>query len=879
MAHQKSSDSAPRATPASQELKAARARLITRFLRGEVSHTFARHYTGLMDHYLRRSLQESATGHRLFTAGVSFAFLAVGGYGRKELNLHSDVDLVILFEKRLPAEAKTLAGEAFYPLWDLGLDLGYAVRSTKECLKLCESDFEVSTSMLDARFICGDSPLYLSFMEHLKDKIFRKKRDLWFRWLEDQYKLRKEAYGDGGYLLEPQIKEGIGGLRDYHHMLWISRVFFDLTAPRDLEYLGKLSHNEYAELGKALELIWLVRNHLHHLSGRHNDRLGFEYQEEIARELGFEREGDVMAVEQFMGRLHTAMISLKALHRTFVTAHLPDKGKNRVVLGANDLPAHLHIHRGEIEFDSTTAILSDPTLLIRIFEEGARLGAPLSMGARRLLREFLYLVDDRFRRQQSVGFAFLNILSGRGTFEALEQMSEVGFLEALFPDFVPIKERVLFDAYHIFPVGRHCIETVRWIKEIGRGVQDILLVDLMSELKDPLPLLLAGLFHDIGKIGGDHEKRGAEIAWRLLDKTGPDPLQRAEATFLIRHHLLLMKTATRRDLSEEKGVVQCARTVGDINRLKLLYLLTWADAKATGPRAWNDWTANLLLELFFKVLHILEKGELATMDASEKVERTMGEVREIIARKGPAVDLDTLFSVMSPRYLLTCPPMEIAAHIQMVHSLVKNPPRTSGTALCLQVHENEAEGCFEMTIICKDRPGLFADMAGVLALNHMDIFEAHIYTWRDGTAVDLFKVTPPRDPLRSGEIWEKIERDMERAFTGKLGLTHRLEEKDASSLLFAPPSPSQPPAVTLNNQDSDFFTLIEVFADDHIGLLHTIARTLFELRLDIRLAKITTKANRITDVFYVRDLEGQKVEDPEQLREIEEALYHRLTTG
>jgi len=873
--------SAPALTvsPASRELASLREALIEGFLKGEVSHSFEHDHTELMDHYLRRNLQESTMGGKLFNEGTSFAFLAVGGYGRKELNIHSDIDLVILFEKKLPAEAKTLATEVFYPLWDLGIDLGYAIRSVKECLKLCQSDFEVMTSLMDARFICGDSPLYLSFVEDFKNKVIRKKRDLWFRWLEDRHRIRKDIYGDAGYLLEPHVKEGIGGLRDYHYLLWISKVFFDLDSPRDLEYMGKLSHNEYVELREALGFIWQVRNHLHQLSGRNNDRLGFEYQKKIADRLGFRDKGGVMAVEQFMGKLHIAMIFLKGLHRSFLTTHLPEKGRKRTLEPSDELPEHLHIHRGEIEFDSATAILSDPTLLIRIFEEGACLGIPLSMAAKRLLREFLYLIDHSYRRRPSVASTFTTILEGRGAFESLEQMFEVGFLETLFPEFGPIKERVLFDAYHIFPVGRHSIETVRCLKDIGQGERDLLLVDMMAELDDPGVLLLAGLFHDIGKIGADHEIKGSEIASDILERMGCGAEAREDVVFLIRNHLLLMKTATRRDLGEEKVVVQCARRVGDLRRLKMLYLLTWADAKATGPRAWNDWTANLLIELFFKVLHILEKGELATMDAAKKVEKTMDELRETLSREAPEIDLDRLFAVMSPRYLLNCAPLEMVKHIQMAQTLNKKTDAGQAAAFCLEVKENEAESCFEVTIISRDRPGLFADIAGVLALHHIDIFAANIYTWRDGTAVDLFKVTPPPDPLRVREVWEKIEKDMKRAFTGRLGLTYRLDEKDSSSLLSKRPGPSQPPVVNINNRDSDFFTLVEVFADDRIGLLHMLARTLFELRLDIRVAKITTQANRITDVFYVRDLEGQKVEDAEQLKEIKDALEHRLSAG
>ncbi len=863
-------------TAAFEELKESRNRLISLFSRSKATDSFQEDHTEIMDQYFRRSLQDSNTGHRLFKEKAPFAFLAVGGYGRMELSLCSDVDVLILFGTKIPSPAKELAEEIFYPLWDLGIELGYGTRAMRDCMRLCRDDFQVLASMMDSRFICGDSPLYLRLIETLQGKVIAKNAVAFCRWLEDMHEIRMETFGDASHLLEPNLKEGIGGLRDYHHILWIANALFRLRAPRDLEYLGKVSHNEYQELREHLRFIWLVRNHLHQLSGRKNDRLGFEYQEPIAQKLGFQDQDDLLAVEQFMGCLHASMTSIKALNRSFVKTHLR-RGRDHMkkVYQASDVTDELHIEDGEIGFDSATAIVSDPLLLMTIFEESSRSGCLLSMEARRLVREFLFLVDDGFMKSERAIKGLLNIINGPNTFETLNQMHEIGFLKAYIPEFGQIEDRVQFDAYHIYPVGRHSLETVRYLKNLNKQ-KEILLLDVFSELSGPEALFMAGFFHDIGKIGKDHAEKGEAITRKILNRFSYDNRRAEDVFFLVRHHLLLVETATRRDLNDEKAVVQCARTIGDVGRLKMLYLLTWADSMATGPRAWNDWIANLVRELFFKILHILEKGELASLGASQKVKMTMAGVRREMSRQKKGLDPDGFFEAMSPRYLLASRPLDIVRHIEIAQDLKDQINSLEPSPFCLEVKESELEDCCEITFLANDRPGLFSDVAGVLALNNINILSADIYTWRDGTAVDIFKVTNPLDPIDPGRKWQKVKEDLKRTFAGKLSLAYRLGQKGKPSILSNLKKPSMGPQVIVDNESSDFFTLIEVFADDRVGLLYLITRTLFDLRLDIRIAKIATKGDQIADIFYVRDLEGQKVEDEEHLKEIQDALCYQL---
>jgi len=397
------------------------------------------------------------------------------------------------------------------------------------------------------------------------------------------------------------------------------------------------------------------------------------------------------------------------------------------------------------------------------------------------------------------------------------------------------------------------------------------------DLPDPEPLFVAALFHDIGKTGKDHAAKGAALVRKILKRFGYDRKRMEDVCFLVHRHLLLAETASRRDLNDEKIVVQCAGTVGTMERLKMLYLLSWADGKATGPRAWNDWIANLVLELFFKILHILEKGELATPDASKRMKLSLQQVRSRSGDQLSTVDQEALFDGMPPNYLIETSPRAIVRHIALYKTLRDAGSKGLKSAFCLEAEAAPSSGTYEVTFLARDRAGLFSDVAGIMALNNINILSARIYTWRDGTAVDIFTVTPPLDPLHPEEIWERIKGDLAETFEGRLPLPERLQQKAEPSILFRMKSPGRQPQVHVDNEASDFFTLIEVFADDRIGLLYRITHALFTLGVDIRIAKIATKGDQVADVFYVLDLEGQKVMEQEKVEKIRDVLLKDLS--
>lgn len=857
--------------------KKDRENLVSDFLAGKVSYSFQENYTELMDYYFRLTVQESVTGQALFKKRIPFALIAVGGYGRKELCLHSDIDILILFNKSIPSQAKALAEEIFFPLWDIGMELGYGVRTIKDCLTLSKDDFEVLTSLIDIRFVCGDSLLFLDLIEALHKKVIKRSAASFVKWMHKLNNIRMKTFGDASHLLEPNLKEGIGGLRDYHHILWMAKAFLGVRENEELEHLGKFSTDEYRDLSENVKLIHLVRNHLHQLSGRKNDRLNFEYQDRIARRLGYKNQPKFPAVEQFLGRLHSCMESVKTLHRSFLSIHAPQRQAVAVSVIKGEISRGITTSDNELGFSSNAAISDDPLILMDIFVDSCRLGIPLSLEAQRQIKRSLHLIDDDFMRSHRAGSGFLDIINGKNTVDTLDQMFETGFLDAFIPEFGAIRDRMQFDAYHIFPVGRHVLETVANLKNLSKE-KDPLLFDIFVEIKNHEQLFLAGLFHDMGKTGKSHARRGAQIARNILERMGYPEKWIKEISFQISHHLLLAETATRRDLDDEKIIIETARIIGDTDRLRMLYLLTWADSKATGPRAWNEWTANLVQELFFKTLHILERGELATPDSSQMIARLKTKIRRRMGDDISQADFERLFDAMAPRYKLSIPVADIMNHMEMVLKLEKmTSSKYDPTAFILDVKEDKTEGFWQIDFVGKDRHGLFSDIAGVMALSNINILSSNIFTWRDGTVVDIFHVTSPLDPIHSKETWEKINTLLKNVFSGKISLSYRLGQKAKPSMLSKDGKPKRPPEVVIDNKSSDFFTLIEVFASDRIGLLYLITRTLFDLQLDIRIAKIGMKGDQTADVFYVHDFDGQKIEDVVRVNEIKNSLLYQLS--
>ncbi|MHC4106088.1 MAG: [protein-PII] uridylyltransferase, partial [Planctomycetota bacterium] len=651
-------------------------RLTARFLNGN-EYDFLRHHARIIDDYFRKAYETSRVGPQLGIDKNPYAIIALGGYGRQEQCIHSDVDLLFLFKKGVPNEADKLIQEIIYPLWDIGLEVGHATRSLQECLQMAGRDFDILTPMLDARFICGMSQLYTDLIEQLRNKTLLKRSDTIIDWLVKKNEARHFQFGDSAYLLEPNLKEGQGGLRDYHTMLWISKIKFNHKHRRDFMYLGLLAHEEYGVFIKALNFIWNVRNRIHHLCSRKCDQLNFENQIKLARTLKYRKTRGHEPVEKFLGELHGRMEYVKRQHLMFLyELGLDKKRKRRKTSLKKSKVNGLEVRSwGLLNFKKPEAIIKSPDLLIKIFEESARLKLPLSAEAKRLVREFSYLVDKNFRTDAAILKSFQRILVAPApTFNVLNEMLNTGLLQRYIPEFKKIVNRIQYDEYHLYPVDKHSLRTVQTIKRFSRAEDhplEPLCNRLYGELRNKKVLLWAALLHDVGK--GDpqkgHAPKGAETVRKLLTPKGLTPKEKDTITFLVREHLLLIETATRRDIHDEETAISCARKIKDVTRLKMLYLLTVADSISTGPMAWSDWTATILRDFFLKVLNILEKGELATRQAVEVIEQKQSEVVSLASSKKKKKELDALFKVMSPRYLLYTPVGDIAEHIKLFKNL------------------------------------------------------------------------------------------------------------------------------------------------------------------------------------------------------------------
>jgi len=859
----------------SQTLKQKREQLLSAFPT-MLPAAFMQQHAGILDDYFRESFEQSMVGPKLALYKNPYAMIALGGYGREEQCVHSDVDILFLFQKEVPKAAADLIQEIIYPLWDIGLEVGYATRTLKECIHMARKDFIVLTPILDARFICGISNLFSTLLDTLYKKVLKKQSQKTITWLVDQSRERHLQFGDSTYLLEPNLKEGQGGLRDYHTILWIGRIKLNIRQPRDLEYFGYISHEEYQSTRKALSFIWNVRNRLHFNSKRKSDQLYFENQIQLAKSMQFKEHTGQQAVEHFLGELHANMDFMKQQLLMFLSEHgyantYRKKNRHRLSVQIEGLVTN----RDMLDFESSEAVLNSPALLVRIFEESARLKIPLSGEAKRIVSEFRHLMNKEVRTDKQVLKSFETILrEPAATIDALGEMLDSRCLVNLIPELKGIVNRIQYDEYHVYPVDKHSLKTVQTIRAFGTDKDHSgceFCGKVWKDLKNQKRLLWAALLHDIGKgiPGKNHAKTGAKLARKILTDFGYSKHDSEIVSFLVEHHLLLMKTATRRDIHDEETAIICARIIKKVSHLQMLFLLTVADAVSTGKNAWSDWTMALLRDLFLKVMNILKKGELASRHAVQTIEKKQDTILASAKTPDERSQLASTFNIMSPRYVLTIPADNILEDIALFQGM-------GNREFVWQISKDETSDTRIVRICAKDKPGLFSKIAGMLTLNNLDILDAQIFTWRNNIALDIFTLKPPLDKIFENEHWAIAERDLASALAGDLDLSSRLVKKRKIGSAVKPRASKRPHKVNVDNESSSFFTIVEVFTYDFPGLLFAITDALYKAGLDIWVAKISTNIDQVVDVFYVRDVHGQKVDSKEQVFFIQEAILQRL---
>ncbi|HEX9775283.1 MAG TPA: [protein-PII] uridylyltransferase [Actinomycetota bacterium] len=820
------------------ERRAFRARLDEGL--GGLDH--ARETSAAMDAVLADLWAEASGGD----AERGVALVALGGYGRGELSPQSDVDLMILHDGKHDVERSK---QVFYALWDAGLKVGHATRSLKDCLRLARENLEAETSFLITRRIAGDAALH----ERFADEALRATRKRGRRFVEDvraMVRARHAASGSATSQLEPNLKEGAGGLRDLHALAWFEVV--------DERAQALIDPAVRAALDEAGELLLRVRARLHYLEDRPTDVLRFEHQRPIALAMGYV-DGERPAEDVFMRAVFSAARAVE--HST--AAMLADlmSGDDKVRTGGEPFA----VAAGRVVVATEPDLRAEPERALQLFAMGAPPGAQALSWLARALEgvEALPWTD-------AVRDAFFGLLRA-GHPHVLETLDHAGVLARLLPEWDAVRCQPQRNVYHRYTVDAHLFTTVVNAGALGASTEDPLLRDVADDVGDRDLLLLAALLHDVGKgTEEDHSARGARIARSVAQRMRLDPVRTATLVWLVENHLVLVDAATRRDLGDENLVVEVAERIGDAARARLLFLLSVADGRATGPTAWSAWKAALVAELFTKVLAVLERGSLVSRDATELARLRVSEVRRGLARY-PAEDVERHLAGMPRAYVLAFPAQAMIRHFALTAGLL-----TAEGAVRTHRAPTEDPGITELTIVVPDRPGIVARAAGVLALNGVSVVDAQMFTRHDGVALQIFRCTGAFEPLVEAERWDRVERDLERAFLGRLSIDARLAERRETYETGVRKAPAVAPKVVIDNAASDFLTVVEVHAPDRVGLLYDIASALTEMGLDIQTAKIATYGEDVVDVFYLRDLEGQKVTDREHLAEIERAVLHRL---
>ena len=858
--------------------------LLERHRAGAGGLEIAAAWSTVMDHLICHLFTSvsAACSDRFVQANMRFALIAQGGYGRGELNPHSDVDLLFLYSWKVSPFVEAATETLLHTLWDAGLQVGHAIRSVSDCARLAESDMRVRTSLLDARFLCGDFALYQEFEKNVAPRLVKKSIRRFIREKLEENRARHSQYGGSVYLLEPEVKEGEGGLRDIQTARWIAQAKLRAKDLDALALTGIVSPADIAHLKESQDFLLRVRNELHFSSGRHQDQLTFEQQEHVSSALGFQGEGSLRGVEVFMRTyyMHAAQISrLSALiiHR-LTDCDRPGFGADYVF--GRTLREGIRLTKGHLTVTKADVIKNRPENLIRIFDDAQKYRCRLTHETRELLRQNLALIDDEFRRSAGANTPFFSILKWKDSvYETLAEMHRTGVLGAFIPEFGRLLCMVLHDAYHIYTVDQHSLHLIKEIERLKAGeyAESLPLLTQLGRESENIELLYLGMmFHDIGKgFGGGHSEIGARMVRPIARRMRLNADDGALVEFLVRHHLLMTHTAFRRDLEDEKTIFDFARIMGSVNNLKMLYLLTFADVKAVGPEVWNPWKASLLGELYVKALNLLEeaeKGEFQRQDVRAVIRRVQTRVRRQLTKDHPEDKVEQFLESMPGRYFLSTSEDDMPAHFELMQRILGNQAQVA-------VAHSPERDCTSVVVCCQDRPGLFASITGVLTALNLNILNARIFTASDGRVLDVFRISHQgRSEIVMAEPkWAKFRLTLDGVLEGKIDVAD-LVGSSKPPLFLHKRAPKVATVINIDNEVSDDFTIIEIFTEDRIGVLFTITYNLHRLGLSIHVAKISTNVDQVADVFYVTDQDGGKVIDTGRLEAVREALHRNLTS-
>jgi len=807
-------------------------------------------------------------------APTPLVVVALGGYGRGELHPSSDIDLMVVYDGSLSPFVQRVMQELLYTLWDLGLQIGHSLRSLEDCVAMARTDFPSRTSMQEARLIEGDRRVFTRFRRVLRDNVYRQDFGEFLAMTLAEREQRYRKFGASPYIGEPNVKESAGGLRDMHTAMWLGAAKFGARTLRELADKGLISPREQAGADAALTFLWRVRNELHFFSGHKNDVLTRDLQPRIAENLGYANEGHTLGVERFM---HDYYLHARRIHRvsrrliarcqeTLSRRGSAERRQRQQALADGLVFYDGRLHLADRDPD---ALRKEPLRLMKVFLHLHRLGCDLAPDLERAIEDSLDVVDDGFRTSPTVREVFLDICRSWGRVAlTLSEMHELGLLGRYLPEFGALTCLVQYDVYHKFSADQHSLLAVEHMEALapGRSSESEGAAQVFSEVEKPGLLMLGMLLHDIGKAKGHgHVAKGIPLIQALTQRIGLPAAEGAMVEFLVAHHLTMSHIAQRRDIDDPRTIADFATTVEDPQRLRMLYLLTFADMRAVGPGVLTGWQAAILHELYARTLARLTGGR------EEKPNRTqlVARLRDVVRDEVPLQAVKAHVAMVGDRYLTNTSVQRMAEHLRLITHLDAAPVAT-------ELFHHPDLGSSDLVVVTRDVPGLFALIAGTLAAHGVNIISAQISTRADGIAIDTFQVNDPTgESVTSATQWNRLLDALRAILVREQTVETLLERRQRAGRQAA--DGFDRPKITVDNRLSDTDTVVEVKCPDRLGLLYLITRTLSAQHLDIASARIATEIDQALDTFYVHDRTGRKLDEPTETERVREALEQTLT--
>ena len=811
------------------------------------------------------------------TEAEKLSIISVGGYGRREMAPFSDVDLLFLTPYKMTPWSENVIETVLYLLWDLKLKVGHSSRSIKDCLRLGSDDYTIRTAMLEHRFVCGDINLASQLNEKLWKNLFSGTAKDFISAKLIERENRHEKHGQR-YMVEPNVKEGKGGLRDLQSLYWIAKYVYQTQNISDLVDLNVFRSDEYLQFEQAEEFLWAVRCQMHHLADRAIEQLSFDLQVEVASAMGYHDSRDQRAVEIFMQDYFRHATRVGDLTRIFLTSleavHAKDEPLlERIFKRKPKIDNDYIVIHNRLAIKSEKEFLTNPINLLKLFSEALRTGLLIHPNAMRLVSANLAMVNNEFRASTEAQQIFLELLLKHGNPErALRRMNELGFLAKFIPEFEPIVAMMQFNMYHSYTVDEHTIQCLKTLAQIEKSELVEELPIASSILKDGVNrkvIYIALLLHDIGKgRSDDHSILGAKIAKQVSPRLGLNKQETETVEWLVRYHLLMSDMAQKRDISDPRTVRDFAKAVQSVKRLNLLTVLTVCDVRSVGPDTWNNWKATLIRQLYAETKAILEQGAEAL-----NRENRMTEAKKALREKLSEWDNKDIKIETGRHY----PPYWQGFQVDAQFAFAKLLRNLGADEIKIELTPDTDRDATRICFALSDHPGIFSRLAGALALVGANVVDARSYTSKDGFATAAFWIQDGDGSPYNQARFSRLRRMIEKTLSGEVITREAIKERDKFKK--REKAFKVPTSITFDNEGSEIYTIIEVDTRDRPGLLFDLTRTLANMNVYIASAVIATYGEQVVDSFYVKDMFGLKFYSESKQKKLEQNLRQAITLG